>query len=112
MKTFQETTTPIFVGGLLRHYRDKSSGEEASETDNGVLFSSGLVAGVGVVGIVLAVTAIIPVSGDNFLLDAMRMPMATLWEHLPGGEILSMIVAAAIFAALAIGLYRSAKPKA
>ena len=106
-----ETTTPIFVGGLLRHYRDKASGEEASETDNGVLFSSGLVAGVGVIGIVLAITAIIPLPGGDFLLDAMRMPMATLWEHLPGGEVISMIVAAIIFAALSIGLFRLAKPK-
>ncbi len=107
-----ETTTPIFVGGLLRHFRDKASGEEASETDNGVLFSSGLVAGVGVVGIILAVTAIIPTPGGSFLLDAMRMPMALLWEHLAGGEVISMIVAAIIFTALSIALFRLAKPKA
>jgi len=107
-----ETTTPIFVGGLLRHYRDKKSAEKASETDNGVLFSSGLVAGVGVVGIILAFTAVIPLPGGDFLLDAMRMPMALVWEHLPGGEILSMILAAVIFTALAVGLFRLAKPKA
>ncbi|MEE9555141.1 MAG: oligopeptide transporter, OPT family [candidate division Zixibacteria bacterium] len=107
-----ETTTPIFVGGLLRHYRDIKSGEEASETDNGVLFSSGLVAGVGVVGIILAITAIIPTPGGNFLLDAMRMPMTLLWEHLSGGEVLSMITAAVIFGALSIGLFRLAKPNA
>ncbi len=107
-----ETTTPIFVGGLLRHYRDKKSAEKASETDNGVLFSSGLVAGVGVVGIILAFTAVIPLPGGDFLLDAMRMPMALVWEHLPGGEMLSMILAAVIFTALAVGLFRLAKPRA
>ncbi len=108
-----ETTTPIFVGGLLRHYRDKASGEKAVETDNGVLFSSGLVAGVGVIGIILAITAIIPFGdGDGvFLLDAMRMPLAAFWEHLPGGEVFSMVAAGIIFAALAIYLYILAKPK-
>ncbi len=106
-----ETTTPIFVGGLLRHFRDKASGEKASETDNGVLFSSGLVAGVGVIGIVLAVTAVIPMPGGVFLLDLMRAPLALFWEHLPLGEPLSMIVAGLIFAVLAVALFRLAKPR-
>lgn len=105
-----ETTTPIFVGGMLRHYRDRASGEAASETDNGVLFSSGLVAGVGVIGIILAVTAIIKVGGGGFLLDAMRFPMTAFWEHLPGGDVLTMVTAAVIFAILAAALFRLAKP--
>ncbi len=106
-----ETTTPIFIGGMLRHFRDKASGEKKSETDNGVLFSSGLVAGVGVIGIILAVTAIIPIADGNFLLDAMRYPLAAIWEHLPLGEPLSMVVAAIIFAILATSLFRLAKPR-
>jgi putative OPT family oligopeptide transporter len=106
-----ETTTPIFVGGLLRHFRDKASGEKASETDNGVLFSSGLVAGVGVIGIILAVTAVIPMQEGTFLLDLMRQPLALFWEHLPLGEPLSMVVAGIIFAVLAISLFRLAKPR-
>ncbi len=106
-----ETTTPIFLGGLLRHFRDKASGEKASETDNGVLFSSGLVAGVGVIGILLAVTAIIPMAGGNFLLDAMRLPLAAMWEFLPLGEPLSMVLATIIFAILSVSLFRLAKPR-
>jgi putative OPT family oligopeptide transporter len=106
-----ETTTPIFVGGLLRHFRDRASGEKASETDNGVLFSSGLVAGVGVIGIILAVTAVIPMPGGEFLLDIMRAPLAIFWEHLPFGETLSMIVAGVIFTVLAVSLFRLAKPR-
>ncbi len=104
-----ETTTPIFVGGLLRHYRDKKAGKESSETDNGVLFSSGLVAGVGVLGILLAIVAVIP-AGDIFLLDAMRIPMTLFWSALPGGGILSTIFAAIIFGTLSVLLYRIAKP--
>ena len=106
-----ETTTPIFVGGLLRHFRDKASGDKASETDNGVLFSSGLVAGVGVIGIILAVTAIIPMAAGEFLLDALRYPLAAMWELLPLGEPLSMAVTAIVFAILAISLFRLAKPR-
>ncbi len=109
-----ETTTPIFVGGMLRHYRDKSLGRESSDTDNGVLFSSGLVAGVGVIGILLAVTAIIPmgvVEGRKiFLLDSFRAPLANFWANLWHGEAISMIVGAIVFALLGALLYRIAKP--
>jgi putative OPT family oligopeptide transporter len=105
-----ETTTPIFAGGLLRHYRDKKAGAGENETDNGVLFSSGLVAGVGVIGILLAIVAVIP-SGDIFVLDAMRHPLLALWERIPSGEVFSMILAAIIFAILMIMIYRIAKPE-
>jgi putative OPT family oligopeptide transporter len=97
-----ETTTPIFAGGLLRHYRDKKSDAKSTDTDNGVLFSSGLVAGVGVIGIILAVVAVIP-AGDIFVLDAMRLPLTGLWAIIPGGGIISMILAAVIFAILTSG---------
>jgi putative OPT family oligopeptide transporter len=105
-----ETTTPIFAGGLLRHYRDKKSGAKSTDTDNGVLFSSGLVAGVGVIGIILAIVAVIP-AGDIFVLDAMRLPMTGLWSIIPGGSVISMVLAAVIFAILTFMLNRVAKPK-
>jgi putative OPT family oligopeptide transporter len=99
-----ETTTPIFAGGLLRHYRDKKSDAKSTDTDNGVLFSSGLVAGVGVIGIILAIVAVIP-AGDIFVLDAMRLPLTGLWAIIPGGG------AAVIFAILTFMLNQVAKPK-
>jgi putative OPT family oligopeptide transporter len=105
-----ETTTPIFVGGLLRHYRDKKSGAKETDTDNGVLFSSGLVAGVGVIGILLAIVAVIP-AGEIFVLDAMRLPLTGLWAIIPGGHIFSMILAAIIFIILIIMLNKIAKPR-
>ena len=105
-----ETTTPIFAGGLLRHYRDKKAGAKPTETDNGVLFSSGLVAGVGVIGILLAIVAVIP-AGDIFVLDAMRLPLTSLWSIIPGGGIFSMVLAAIIFAILMIMLNQIARPK-
>lgn len=45
--------TPIFLGGLIRRF---TSGEESSksESDSGVLFASGLIAGEGLAGIAIA----------------------------------------------------------
>ena len=85
-------------------------GAKPTETDNGVLFSSGLVAGVGVIGILLAIVAVIP-AGDIFVLDAMRLPLTSLWSIIPGGGIFSMVLAAIIFAILMIMLNQIARPK-
>lgn len=67
-------STPIMVGGLIRLYFDKkkmdSEAERKEIIENGVLYSSGLIAGEGLVGILLAVCAIIPMGagtlGDFF----------------------------------------------
>jgi len=57
-------STPIMVGGLIRLYYDKkkmdSEADRKQIVENGVLYSSGLIAGEGLVGILLAVFAIIP----------------------------------------------------
>ena len=94
----------------MRHYRDKLSGARENDTDNGVLFSSGLVAGVGVIGILLAIVAVIP-AGEIFVLDAMRAPMTNLWASIPAGHVFSMILAAIIFLILMIMLNRIAAAK-
>lgn len=56
-------STPIFVGGLVRwlvERKKKASASEAeAETGPGVLFSSGLIAGGAIAGILLALTQII-----------------------------------------------------
>ena len=66
-------STPIFIGGLLRAWFDKKgeAGKEAGE--NGVLFGSGLIAGEGLMGIILALLAIIPVSKGVSALSAIDM---------------------------------------
>ena len=51
----------IMVGGILRHFMDKLKKPEAEKkeiTNDGVLFCSGMIAGEGLMGIVLAVLAI------------------------------------------------------
>ncbi len=47
---------PMFVGGLLRFAVDyHKKEEEISDSDNGVLFSSGIIAGESIMGVILAV---------------------------------------------------------
>lgn len=58
-------SAPIFVGGIIRWFiekRKKCSSEEERKSfiENGVLYSSGLIAGEGLIGILLAILAIIP----------------------------------------------------
>lgn len=63
-------STPMIVGGLIRLYFDKKKADPEEErkrkTENGVLYSSGLIAGEGLVGILLAVCAVIPFKGKTF----------------------------------------------
>ena len=63
-------STPIMAGGLVRLYFDKkknvSEEERGQIVENGILYTSGLIAGEGLIGILLAVFAIIPVGTSNF----------------------------------------------
>ena len=69
-------STPIMAGGLVRLYFDKKKGlseeERKTKVNQGILYSSGLIAGEGLVGILLAVFAIIPV-GTATLGDAINL---------------------------------------
>ena len=59
-------STPIMVGGIIRGILEKRKEDEnilKEKVEGGVLFSSGLIAGEGLIGILLAVMAIIPVGG-------------------------------------------------
>jgi putative OPT family oligopeptide transporter len=63
------TTAPIFAGGLVRAYVEKRTGKvEESEVGSGTLFSSGLIAGGSLAGILYAVLfgrGIIPAADDS-----------------------------------------------
>ncbi len=48
-----ELSTTIMIGGVIKYFVDRSKGK-TSETDSGVLLSSGLIAGEALLGIVLA----------------------------------------------------------
>lgn len=57
-----ELSSAIMLGGLLRWFIEKKNKAATSESSNGVLFCSGLIAGEGIVGILLAVFAVAGVS--------------------------------------------------
>ena len=70
------TSTAIMTGGLIRLFVDKRKvkNEELrkEQEENGVLFTSGFIAGEGVVGILLAAFAIIKV-GDKTLSEVLDL---------------------------------------
>ena len=65
-------SVPIFIGGLLRAFFDRKE-EGKAITDRGILYSSGLIAGEGLIGILLAVFAVIPMSNGKSLLQTINM---------------------------------------
>lgn len=62
-------STPIVLGGLVRLYIQKkkklSEDEKKKAVENGILYASGLIAGEGLIGILLAVLAVITVNGTT-----------------------------------------------
>ena len=55
-------SAPMMVGGLVRLYFDKKKMEDSERRDkieNGLLYSSGLIAGEGIIGILLALFAVL-----------------------------------------------------
>ncbi len=61
-------STPIMVGGLVKGILQKTRANDPNlkeRIEGGILFSSGLIAGEGLIGILLAVFAIIPLSGGS-----------------------------------------------
>jgi hypothetical protein len=98
------TTAPIFVGGLVRAYVERKTGQqEESEVGAGTLFSSGLIAGGSLAGILYAV-----LFGRNIIRDAEEVTGVVPFLH-QGTS--GMICGALLFLALAIVLARAAQKK-
>ena len=64
-------SSPIFAGGMVRWFLEKRKADK-DRLEHGTLFSSGLIAGEGLVGILLAVFAVIP-AGSGSLGDAINL---------------------------------------
>jgi putative OPT family oligopeptide transporter len=98
------TTAPIFAGGLVRAYVEKRTGRaEESEVGAGTLFSSGLIAGGSLAGILYAV-----LFGRNLIgeADSVTGLIPSLHEGTLGN-----VVGALVFLALAVVLSRAAQKK-
>jgi putative OPT family oligopeptide transporter len=109
------TTFPIFIGGQMKGLADRlTKRKEESELSAGMLYSTGLVAGGSLGGVLIALVAFI---GDFFL----HMEKPTLLEKLdlgsrfyPGlkdGVVGGGILCAAVFALLCFLLVRNARKK-
>lgn len=92
-------SAPIFVGGIIRWFFERKKTANAEEEkskkdgiDRGVLYSSGLIAGEGLVGILLAVLAIIPF-GKGTVADAINLgaPLGNI-----GGTIFFLLLIATL----------------
>lgn len=57
-----ELSATIMIGGLIRYFVDKKRTSEDGEAGNGVLFCSGLIAGEGLVGILMAILTVLKVA--------------------------------------------------
>ena len=108
-------STPIMAGGLIRLYIEKKKFKEEANRkksiDSGILYTSGLIAGEGLVGILLAVFAVITVGGKT-LGDIINLP-ARGWTlgHLFAGFgmdtlLVNNIVGLGFFALLLISILK------
>ncbi len=102
-------STPIMVGGLVRYMIEKkksfSEEQRKSAVENGILYTSGLIAGEGIIGILLAVFAIIPAGPEKTWGDVIN-----IGANLNMGEF-GNILALAVFAVLTFSLIRISKPQ-
>lgn len=103
------TSTAIMIGGLIRLFVSKRKLKDESlrksQEDSGVLFTSGFIAGEGVVGILLAAFAIIKVKGTTIseILD--------LSQKINLGTIGSLIIFALLLASLISVCLKAKKPE-
>jgi uncharacterized oligopeptide transporter (OPT) family protein len=92
-----ELSATIMIGGIIRFIVDKKTASKSKENEagSGILFCSGLIAGEGLVGILLAVLAVAGVSDKLDLSSFLNTGLA--------GAIVLLIIMAACIYKFAIG---------
>ena len=106
-------TMPVFLGGLVRKLADRRHRRVADAEDEpeGTLFSSGLIAGASILGIIAALQAFVPGFDSDFGL----LPGVAFLMDLPFGaksdEPIAHAVCALALVALGWFLFRSAAPR-
>jgi putative OPT family oligopeptide transporter len=98
------TTAPIFAGGVVRALVERSTGKAAeSEISSGTLFSSGLIAGGSLAGILYAI-----LYGRGFIHDAEEsLGLSAFLHEGTSGQIVGVIV----FLLLGVVLWRVGRRK-
>ena len=103
------TTAPIFAGGLVRWWVERSGAAAESDLGAGTLFSSGLIAGGSICGILFAILVGTSVGGAPLISRFAAIGDALPWFH--GDTALASIASGALFLALAAVTARMAKQK-
>ena len=85
-----ELSATIMIGGVIRWIVDKKAADKNGEASGGVLFCSGLIAGEGLVGILLAILAVVGVSSKFDLSSSVNTGRI-------GGIVLLAIMIACVF---------------
>lgn len=106
------TTSPIFIGGLVKWLVDsrKKDGKEESEIGPGALFSSGLIAGGAITGIIIAILigTNVGTGTDGKPMNVVDLLNTGLGEGMgAAGDLIAII----LFAALGAILYKFAMSK-
>jgi putative OPT family oligopeptide transporter len=100
------TTAPIFCGGLVRWWVERKSGQsQESDVSSGVLFSSGLIAGGSIAGILFALlVGTNEWAKQNFGFGTIDAPqvLGTLFPYFSQPTPLGQIASLGLFAALAV----------
>jgi putative OPT family oligopeptide transporter len=100
------TTAPIFAGGVVRWWVERKTGQKSeSEISSGTLFSSGLIAGGSLAGILYAA-----LFGRNIIPAADDAETLGIIPFLHEGTV-GMVAGGLLFAALAMILARAAQRK-
>ena len=108
-------STPMMVGGLVKLVVEKkknASEKEKKDADaNGILFSSGLIAGEGLVGILLAFLTVIPLNGSNIgdIIGSFLPGAIPLLTNANFGNVIGLIAFALLTLSLWSFCYRKSK---
>jgi putative OPT family oligopeptide transporter len=99
------TTAPIYVGGLVRGWVERKTGTtQESDVSAGTLFSSGLIAGGSIAGILFAILV-----GTNTIQPFQSVGAA--FPYFRGEDLTGEIAGAVLFGALAVIVARTALRK-
>ena len=91
-----QTTLPVFIGGLLRLITDKITKAKEDDIGGGILYASGLIAGEGLVGILLALFAVLHIDRHIDMSSVLNTGQI-------GGIILFLVMAGTVLASAGVG---------
>lgn len=103
------TTMPIFIGGMMRLIAERVGDKrEESEVSSGMLYSTGLVAGGSIGGVLIAALSAVP-WGEGNLLEIVNM--GHRWGIVAMQGVAADLIALAVFGFLCLLLLRAARKK-